>query len=59
MIKRILSFDKQDCKHVTWLFRGIVKSFILFRYNDMMESYYLLKMHLNYDSKRKFIKEND
>jgi len=55
MIKRILNFNKQDWKHMSFLFGTLITNFFKCDYHEMLESYYLLKLHLSYDSQ---IKEN-
>lgn len=53
MIKRILNFDKEDWKHCWWLFRNMIKQFILMDFKESEEAWLLLKLHLSYDSDRK------
>jgi hypothetical protein len=52
MIRRVMKFDKQDWKHVWWLFRLMVKSFFLFRFNDAEEAWIFLKLHFTHDHTR-------
>jgi len=52
MIKRILHFDKQDWKHCWWLFRNMIKQFILLEFHESEEAWFWLKIHLTNDSKR-------
>lgn len=51
MFKRILSFDKNDWKHVTWLFRNMIKQFIIGDFHEAKEAYYWIKIHLSYNGK--------
>lgn len=52
MIKRIWNFDKRDVKHVTWLFKNMIKAFFKGDYIDMVDAYYFIKIHCSYDSKK-------
>lgn len=52
MLKRILNFDKQDWKHVRFLFGNMIKQWILMDYNESKEAWIFLKLHFTYDSKR-------
>lgn len=52
MLKRILNFDKQDKKHCWWLFKNMIKQFLLFEFAESKEAWLLLKFHLTYDSHR-------
>lgn len=52
MIHRILNFDKQDWKHCWWLFKSMIKSFMLFEFSESEEAWVLLKLHLTMDSNR-------
>lgn len=53
MIKRIVNFDKQDWKHVSWLFNNMLKQlFIEFNWHETKESYYWIMIHLTHDSNR-------
>lgn len=52
MIKRIMNFDKQDWKHVSWLFRNMVKNFWLCKFEDSYELWLFLKLHFTHDHTR-------
>lgn len=52
MIKRIMNFDKKDWKHVSWLFRNMIKDFWLCNFEDSHESWLFLKLHLTHDHTR-------
>lgn len=49
MIKRVLKFNKQDWKHVWWLFRNMIKQFVLFNFSEAEESWFFLKLHFTHD----------
>jgi len=38
----------KDIKHVVWLLKGMVKAFARMDYEDFMECYWLIKIHLKY-----------
>lgn len=50
--KRTRDFDKQDWKHVRWLFGNMIKQFIICEYGEAKEAFYFLKLHLTHDSTR-------
>lgn len=52
MIKRILSFDKRDWEHVSWLFGNMIKNFWLCRFEDSYEAWFFIKLHFGHDHKR-------
>lgn len=52
MIRRVIKFNKQDWKHCRWLFKNMIKQFLMFEFKEAQETYYWLKIHLGYDSKR-------
>lgn len=52
MWKRIINFDKQDWKHVRFLFFNMIKQFFNGDLQESKEAYYWLKFHFNNDSKR-------
>jgi hypothetical protein len=52
MFKRILNFDKQNWQHIGWLLKTMIKNFIKGDINEFIEGFYLIKLHLSYDSKR-------
>lgn len=53
MIRRILNFDKQDWKHMSFLFANMFKQFFIeFNWHEVKDSYYWIKIHLSYDSKK-------
>lgn len=51
MIKRILNFDKQDWKHMRFLFLNTLKQFLIkFDWHETKEGIIWMKIHLTYDS---------
>jgi len=52
MIKRIVKFDKKDWNHCLWLFKNMIKSFLLFDFGEAEESWFFLKLHLTHDHTR-------
>lgn len=52
MIKRIINFKKEDWKHIGWLLKTMIKNFIKGDIGEFIEGFYLIKLHLNYDSTR-------
>lgn len=53
MIKRVINFDKQDWKHIWFLFTGMLKSFFIdFDWHETKECFIFMKIHLTHDSKR-------
>jgi len=52
MIKRVLSFDREDWRHVGYILRHMLKAIIQAEVGEVIEGYYLLKLHFNYDHKR-------
>ena len=53
MIKRIINFDKEDWKHIWWLFKNMIKQFMLFNFKESHEAFLWIKIHLMYDNRRK------
>jgi hypothetical protein len=53
MIKRVMKFDKQDWKHCWWLFRNMIKQFLLLEFAESYEAWLLLKLHITYDSNKR------
>lgn len=47
-----MNFDKKDWKHVSWLFKNMVKSFWLCNFEDSYESWLFLKLHFTHDHMR-------
>jgi hypothetical protein len=41
-----------DIKHMSWLFKTMIISFVKGDFHEAKESYYLMKIHWNYKSKR-------
>lgn len=52
MLKRILSFDKQDWKHIAFLFKNMIKQFFKGDIQESKEAFIWIKTHLSYDSER-------
>lgn len=53
MIQRIKNFDKQDWKHMLFLFKNMMKQlFIELNWHETKDAYYWMKIHLTHDSKR-------
>lgn len=51
MVKRIINFDKQDWKHMRFLFKNmLIQFFVKFDWHETKESYIWMKIHLTYDS---------
>lgn len=51
-LKRIWNFEEHDIQHISWLFKNMIKQFFLMNFHDAKESYYWIKIHLSYDSKK-------
>ena len=51
MIKRMINFKMHDWKHVFWLFKQMVKSYLTLDYQGFAEAKFFLKLHLTCDSK--------
>lgn len=52
MLKRILNFDKNDWKHISCLFKNMIKQFIFGDFHEAREALYWIQIHLNYDSNK-------
>jgi hypothetical protein len=52
MFKRIMKFDKKDWGHCLWLFKNMIKCFLLFNFYDAELAWFFLKLHLTHDSTR-------
>lgn len=52
MLKRIINFDKRDWKHVWWLFTKILNGWYNGNLNQIVDAYYWIRIHLEYDSKQ-------
>ena len=52
ILKRIWNFDKQDMKHVGWLFKQLIVSFFKGDLDGVEESWMFIKLHCYYDSKK-------
>lgn len=53
MLKRVMNFDKQDWKHVSWLTGNMLKNFFIrCDLSAARESWLWLKLHFTHDSKR-------
>lgn len=50
---RILKFDKNDWKHVTWLFKNMIKQLFKGDFHEAREAFIWIKIHCTYDSKRR------
>jgi len=50
MLKRILNFDKQDWKHMRFLFFNMFKQFFKGDLHESRESFIWMKIHLSYNS---------
>lgn len=51
MIKRALNFDRQDWKHMKFLFLNMLKQFFIeLNWHEAKEAYIWMKIHLSYDS---------
>lgn len=42
-----------DCKHMGWLFKQMIKDFLIGNYSGANEAWFLIKLHWNYSSERK------
>lgn len=53
VIKRILRFNKQDWKHIGWLFKNtFIQFFVKYNWHETKEGLIFIKIHLMYDSER-------
>jgi hypothetical protein len=52
MLKKILNFKEDDWNHIGWLFRNMIKQFILGDFHEAREALYFIQIHLSYNSKR-------
>lgn len=52
MIRRVLSFDTQDWKHVSWLFGDMCISALKLDFHEAREAYIFMKLHFTHDSTR-------
>ena len=50
--KRVLNFDKQDWKHIIFLFTNMIKQWFLMDYNESKDAWIFLKLHFTHDSDR-------
>jgi hypothetical protein len=51
-MKQIKNFNKDDWKHIWWLFGNMIKQFILGNWNESKDAYYWIKIHCTYESKK-------
>jgi len=56
ILKRIWSFDKQDMKHMKWLFKNLFKQFFIGiatgNMHEFIETWCWIRIHCTYNSKK-------
>lgn len=52
LIKRLKNFNKQDWKHVSFLFKNGIKQFLKGDFHESKEAFIWIKIHMSYDSKK-------
>jgi hypothetical protein len=52
MFDRIISFNNDDWKHISFLCKIIIKGLLTSNTKDAVDGWWFLKIHLFYDSKR-------
>jgi hypothetical protein len=52
IIKRIIQFDNKDWKHISWLISMMFKGWWNGDWKQIVESWFWLRIHLEYDSKK-------
>jgi len=56
VLKRIWNFDKQDMKHMKWLFKQLFKHFFIGVFignmDEFVDTWFWIKIHCCYDSKK-------
>jgi hypothetical protein len=52
LIKRVLSFEKHDWKHVWFLFKNMVTQFIKGDLHESKDAFMWIKIHFTYDSQK-------
>ncbi len=52
MIKRLFTFDREDWRHVGFILGNMFKAIWQEDVQSVIEGYYLMKLHINYDHKR-------
>ena len=52
MFKIIKGYDKEDWKHVWWLFRSMIKGLLTLNDHRVEEAFFFLKLHLTKKSTR-------
>lgn len=50
MLKRIVNYNKEDWKHISFLLKNSVIQFYKGNFNDSIDALYWIKIHLTYDS---------
>jgi len=50
MINRIMHFKKHDWKHIFWLVKSIFRGFIDGDIDRMVEAWWFIRIHLEYES---------
>lgn len=50
MFNRLLKFDKQDWKHISFLLKNAIIQLFKGNFNDSIDALYWIKIHLTYDS---------
>lgn len=53
IIARVVRFEKHDWKHLGFLARNLFKqAFIKFDWNEVVDTFFWIKIHLQYDSRK-------
>lgn len=53
MMKRIIGFKKHDWQHLMFLVKNIFnQAFIKFNWNEVVDTFFWIKIHLQYDSEK-------
>lgn len=50
----ILNINKQDWKHISWLFRNMVKQFCIGNVEGVKESWMWIRIHCLYKSRKMY-----
>lgn len=52
MIKRVIKFDKQDWKHISFLLKNCIMQCFNLNFTNAKDALYWVKIHICYDSNK-------
>jgi hypothetical protein len=58
-VKRVKGFEEHDWRHLRWLLRTGIEELFKGNFHEVRESYYWIRIHLSYDSRRVEVDRDD